>query len=303
MKTPEREKDTGLTYREALSAASARLRDAGVETPRLDAEVLLANALGLDRIQIYLHMDDRGLSAERLFDFERSVAARARRIPVAYILKEKEFFGLSFFVEKGVLIPRPDTETVVEEGLEILSALPKEKIRVLDLCAGSGCIGISLKKTFEESPHPSPKKIELTLSDIEDAPLRACRTNLERLQVEGRVVQGDLFDALEGERFDLIISNPPYIEEGEIERLAPEIRIHEPRTALSGGGDGYDLYKRLISQAGEHLLPGGAIVLEAGFGQSEKLMALLEENGFSRAGAREDLSGIPRAVFAFFTGS
>ncbi len=277
------------TISELLRQAAVQLRHAGAESPRLDAEVLLANRLGCERLFLYTHIGD-GLDEAVKEQFLADLRKRERREPLAYITGHKEFMGYDFLTPPGVLIPRPDTESVVETALELLGRYPADQVpAVLDLCTGSGAIGISLALE-----HP---KSRVTLSDISNKAITVSTKNAERLKAQVQVVQTDL---LEGHGvYTLIVSNPPYIPAADIDTLQPEIAGWEPRLALDGGEDGYAVYDRIIREAGEHLIPGGALVLEAGDGQSGALLAMLARCGFVDSGSRTDLTGTARAVFGF----
>lgn len=258
------------TPRRILEWAIADFSKRGVESPRVDAEHLIAEALGKSRIELYLDLD-RPLNEEERARIRALVERRRRLEPVAYILGYRDFYKARFKVGPGVLIPRPDTEIAVEEALR---RLPKDgdDLLILDLCAGSGAIGLSILGEREGA--------RAILSDISEEALEIARANAQALGLEERVsyAKGDLFEALDpGVRFDLIVSNPPYIPAAEIDTLAPDIREFEPRLALDGGEDGLDLHRRIAARAAEFLKPGGSLIVEGGDGQAGAIAALHRE--------------------------
>jgi release factor glutamine methyltransferase len=229
-------------------------------------------------------MHDEMEEADRYMEL---VLRRARRIPLQQLTGEQFFMGLPFLVTEDVLIPRMDTETLVQEALARLS--PGQ--RVLDLCTGSGCILISLLKLGDG--------LRGTGTDASQAALETARENARRLGVleTAEFVCGDLFSGAEG-TWDMIVSNPPYIASGQIPELMEEVRAHEPRMALDGGADGLDFYRRIAQHAPAHLTPGGMLAVEAGDGESEAIAALFREAGLSDVAIRNDLYGMPRMVSA-----
>lgn len=279
-----------MNVKTALNQAALRFQSAGIDTPGLDAQVLLAHLLGCDRLHFYAHPEEELSDADEKAFFEL-VGRRERREPVAYLTGEKEFYGLSFLVRPGILVPRPDTEVLVDEGLKFLEELGKETPEVMDLCSGSGCIGLSIAKN-----HP----VHLTLSDLSEVAAETGRENAVSLGLDARILQGDLFSPVPvGERFDLILSNPPYIPDDDIPALSPEISVYEPWGALSGGASGYEVYERLIREAPDYLNPGGLLLLEFGDGQEARIGEMLTGNGFHDTFILEDLSGSPRAAGGF----
>jgi release factor glutamine methyltransferase len=297
------------SIRKTLREGSARLKKAGIDTPSLDASLLLAEVLGSDRAGLFL-IDREILSGEARRRFEEFLERRLGGECVAYILGRKEFRGLDFLVNSSVLVPRPDTETLVEAALEAIrrlsagTATPAVTPRVLDLCTGSGALAIALK-------HEIPG-LEVWASDKSREALETAKINAARLlptrgsgeakngnppeQGGIRFVESDLFARIPGP-FHLIVSNPPYVPSGEIESLSPEVR-REPLLALDGGLDGMDLIRPLVGGAPEHLYPGGGILIEADPRQMAALALLLEKRGFNDIQIYRDLSGKERVAGA-----
>ena len=262
----------------------------GVSSPRLDAELLLSHALGCDRVRLYMDMQ-RPLAADELAAVRALVVRRRKREPVAYILGRREFYRRSFELSKDVLVPRPETEVLVDRALE---ALPAGAGPALDLCTGSGVIAISLALERPE--------LQVDATDLSPAALAVARKNAELLGASERVrfYEGELFSAVPaGQQYALIAANPPYVADGDWSGLAPEITGHEPRMALTAGVDGLDVLRRLSVQVADYLLPGGAALFELGLGQAGAVRELLAQD--ARLGeivAHKDLAGIERIVQA-----
>lgn len=285
----ERESDAPWTVRRVLSWAANDFATRGYDTPNLEAEVLVAHALHSNRVQLIVERE-RVLEAEELKLLRGLIQRRRGGEPVAYILGRREFYGLDFQVDSRVLIPRPDTETLVEVALARTAALSLHA-SVLDLCTGSGCVAIALAK--------ARSTWQVLASDVSGDALAAARNNAERIGVVHNVAftQGDLFAALdEGQRFDLITCNPPYIPSGEIAELARDIRGFEPRLALDGGADGLHCLRRVISGAASHLRPAGLLALEVGAGQADAVARLLQDAGFSQIERQRDYGGHDRVI-------
>lgn len=261
----------------------------GFTSPRLDAELLLAHVLRVDRIRLIVD-SARPLEEQELTAYRELIKRRRRGEPIAYIRGEREFYGLPFRVDPRVLVPRPDTETLVETALERSKARSLYG-RALDLCTGSGCVAIAFART-----RPTWR---VTASDISADALAVARGNAERLGAipNTSFIQGDLFAALpRGARFELITGNPPYIARGEIAELAADVRDFEPRLALDGGDDGLDLVRRIIELAPAFLAPGGLLALEIGFGQASAVAELFAARGFRDVVRDRDYAGIERVV-------
>ena len=280
------------TIEAVLKWAADDFRTRGIESPRLDAEVLLAHALASTRMQLILD-SKRPLAPAELGRFRDLVKRRRLREPVAYLRGEREFYGRVFKVDARVLIPRPDTETLVEVALA-RTAHRSLSMRALDLCTGSGCVAISLAR---ERPTSS-----VYGTDVSAGALEVARDNALRLgayNVAWR--QGDLFAALDAEpsgalRFDVVTANPPYIASAEIATLMPDVRTFEPRLALDGGDDGLALVRRIVTGARERLAPGGVLAIEIGAGESADVRALVEADGYDAVEVRRDYARIERVV-------
>lgn len=280
--------DAAWTIRRVLAWTAEDFAGRGIETARLDAELLVAHALGLGRVQLYMDLDRPLTDAEREA-IRALVVRRRKREPVAYIAGKKEFWGRSFVVTPAVLVPRPDSEALIERALEVVSG----EARVLDLCTGSGILGLTIAAERDA--------VRADLTDLSPDALAVARTNAEALGLIDRVrlLEGDLFAPLGDERYSLITANPPYIPEAELATLAPDVREHEPRMALVGGPDGFAVHRRIIEDAPRFLLPGGTLLIEVGAGQAPELERLIVEQGWAESTARHrDLGGIERVVEA-----
>lgn len=281
-----------MTYRGWLKEAQEVLENAGVGEAGTDAFLLLAHTAGIDRLWYTLHGNEEMTDTlqKRL---ESLLKMRQRRIPVQQITGESWFMGYPFFVNEHVLIPRMDTEILAEQAVLELTARHKQEdklLSVLDVCTGSGCILLSLVK---ECPY-----IRGVGLDISAEALAVAEENKKRLAAEAEFVQSDLFARVSG-RFSLIVSNPPYIASDVIEGLMPEVRDHEPRLALDGGGDGLSFYRRIVKDAGDYLEEKGCLMLEIGYDQGEAVQKLMEKAGFSDVRIVKDLAGMDRVVTGY----
>jgi release factor glutamine methyltransferase len=286
--TPAPKTTQSWTILEVLRWTLGRFERQGIETARLDAELLATRAFARSRVELYTHYD-QPLGEAELTSYRALVQRRLSGEPVAYILGHKEFWSIDLQVDARVLIPRPDTETLVEQGLELLKSLGPEKpvCRVGDIGTGSGAVAIALKK---ERPDD-----EVFAVDRSADALAVAQANAARLDLAVTFVEGDLVAPLAGQ-FDLIVSNPPYIPSEEIDGLAAEVRS-EPRAALDGGPDGLALVRRLVDGARGVLRPEGYLAMEIGAGQAEAAMAILKNACYLGVGSRRDLGGIERVVF------
>ena len=276
------------TYREVSQEGTGMLDF--LPDARIDARRLLEHVCGTS-IQTLLADPDRPVSRQEYEKYQELIARRQQREPLAYILGEQEFMGLSFRVSPHVLIPGQDTENLVEEAMRELT----DGSRILDLCTGSGCILLSL---LQYSNHNSGIG-----TDLSPEALAVAEENGKRLGLSGRAawLQGDLFEALEGlpeEKFDLIISNPPYIPTEVIGTLEPEVKDREPRMALDGGQDGLDFYRRILTEAWKHLYISGSVMLEIGYDQGDAVRQLMEECGYHDIRIIKDYAGNDRVAAA-----
>ena len=280
-----------MTGRERLAAGAARLAAAGIEEAENDARLMALSASGLTLAGFLLHQEEpwEGESAEA---FEALIARRESREPLQYILGRTEFMGLTFQVAPGVLIPRQDTETLAEKVLADARKYWPAGASLIDLCTGSGALALSLAKLGNFHP--------VIATDLSEEALACARKNAEDMGLSDVVFRaGDLFSALKnGEKCDIIVSNPPYIREGDRGSLAPEVRVYEPGMALFAGEDGLDFYRRIAAGAAEHLTEGGRIYLEIGYDQGESVRQLLDAEGFYGIEIRKDLSGNDRVAAA-----
>lgn len=269
-------------------------QEKGIESPRLDAEVLLSAVLKKDRIHLYVHFD-QPLIPEELAAFRAMVKARASHTPVAYILGKKEFMGLTFRVTEATLVPRPDTEILVQAAVdELRKAESPGKVHFADIGTGSGAICLT-------ALHFLPEATADTV-DISEAARAVAEENAERLGVAGRCTfhTGDLLEPLSGKTYDAILSNPPYIPEADIEHLSPDVRLKEPKTALSGGKDGLDFYRRLAKDAPAMLKEKGFLAVEVGIHQAKPVAELFAANPLiGRTETKKDLAGIDRVVIGW----
>lgn len=267
-----------------------QLEAAGVPDADLDAWYLLEFVTGISKAQYYGN-PNAGIDEREALRYRDVIRQRAERIPLQHITGEQEFMGFSFQVNEHVLIPRQDTETLVEEAFGVL----KPKMEILDLCTGSGCILLSLLKLGEKRGIAGLKG---TGADISREALKVAEENGRRLGIpEDRVawIQGDLFENLEGS-FDLLVSNPPYIPSGELLGLQEEVRLHDPALALDGHEDGLYFYRRIAAEAGKYLRDGAYLMLEIGWDQGEAVRGLLEAAGYREVEVKKDLSGNDRVV-------
>jgi release factor glutamine methyltransferase len=267
------------------------LRQKSSESPRLDSEVLLAHALGCKRIDLYARHSEEAPETARQ-RFRELVRQRIEGCPVAYLVGKKEFFSLEFSVNRSVLIPRPDTECLVLECLRL--SKDKAEPAILDIGTGSGCIAVAVAKHHKTS--------QVTATDISPEALAVATSNAEKHGVSERIrfLQGDLFAPLgPDERFDFILSNPPYIPHEEIARLAPGVRDYEPHAALDGGNDGFAVFDRLVAEAQTHLKLGGYLIVEIGSPQEEKAREhIARYEGYELGKTIYDGSGHPRVLIA-----
>lgn len=268
-----------------------QFRRAGIDTPELDARLLAELAFGMQPLEL-VNREREAVPTEALARLEGYAARRLRGEPVVRIIGEKEFWGLAFGLNAATLVPRPETEMLVRRGLDQLAGRVHKSL--LDLGTGTGCIPIAI---LSESPSAVAVAVDLSAEA-----LGAARSNAERHRVAGRLElrQGSWFDPLrEGERFDLITSNPPYVERAAIDTLPPEVKDHDPRLALDGGADGLDAYRVVVGEAIHWLKPGGALAVEIGSSQAAEVRALFLMAGFDDVSVETDLAGLDRVVVGY----
>ncbi len=286
-----------MTYGELYEYGKRTLGEAGVTEAALDARLLLEYICHTDRNELIVHADRNRSGMEEQF-YRTVIEKRAERVPLQHITGEQEFMGLSFRVNEHTLIPRQDTEILVEEVMRHLV----DGMRILDMCTGSGCILLSLLKYSNEC--------EGIGVDISEKALEVARENAARLQLSAAFLAGDLFaplESLEAERtvrggrhgvlFDMVVANPPYIETGVIAALMPEVRAHEPLAALDGGEDGLSFYRRITTQAPAYMQRGAYLFFEIGCGQAQAVTALMQETGFGGIEVLRDYAGLDRVVY------
>lgn len=292
-----------MRVRDILTEGTDKLNKAGIDNAAFDARQLLMRAYGKSSAELLADMNRelcRGASGgsepadidvcpgdcSARISFDEYIAKRARRIPLQHILGSASFMGFDFRVNEAVLIPRQDTETLVET---VLSKENDKSINVLDMCTGSGCIAVSLKLLGDFEG--------VTAADISAAALDVARDNARRNRADIHFIQSDMFDDVPGS-FDVIVSNPPYIPSRDIETLEPEVREHDPVTALDGGEDGLDFYRRIADSSGTALKDGGRLYLEIGFDQGAAVKELLLSHGFEDVTIYRDLAGLDRVAAA-----
>lgn len=291
-------KQRTFTLRQIIEEGTRLLEAAGVGEAALDAWYLLEYATGVSRA-VYYGEPDRVVEGRQAKEYLEYIEMRGKRIPLQHITGEQEFMGYPFYVNEHVLIPRQDTETLVEEALKVIRS-EKRKVKVLDMCTGSGCILLSILKMCP--------LVSGTGCDISDEALCVAKKNAKLLGVEAGWVQSDLFDRWKASdqredacpvsdmRYDMIISNPPYIRTEEIEELQEEVRIHDPRIALDGGEDGLDFYRKIVKDSSSYMEDGGYLLLEIGCGQGRDVTELMQDLGYQDIRIKKDLTGLDRVV-------
>ncbi len=279
-----------MTVRKIIFEATQKLEEAGIPSARLDAEVLLAFLLRCDRLAFIKSPDDT-LSEKQLADFDRLIARRAGGEPVAYLTGRKAFWSFVLKVNPTVLIPRPDTEVIVEEALSVVRQESWIRPRILDIGTGSGAIALALAREIPDA--------SVTATDISKAVLKTAQKNAAALKLNHSIVflEGDLFEPVGG-RFDMIVSNPPYIGAEEYESLPAGVKNFEPEEALRAGQTGLEFYEKLIYQAHGYLKENGWLLLEIGARQKQEVRAIFEahKDFYERIDVREDYAGLPRVI-------
>ena len=316
------EQKKSASLKTAYAEGTEILKDAGIAEYMLDAWYLLEYVTGVTKARYYMD-PDRSMESEVYENYLACIRKRATHIPLQHITGVQEFMGLEFTVNEHVLIPRQDTEVLVEETLEVLKRKrrepsenleklrrtmgeakkkdatdPEGSIRLLDLCTGSGCILISLLYYTKKAG----QKISGTGADISEEALKVAEKNLRLLEEEERptLVQGDLFEHLSG-TYDVIVSNPPYIRTAEIEKLEEEVKLHDPFGALDGKEDGLYFYRKIIEESRMHLKKQGQLLFEIGYDQGEAVSELMKNAGFEQVYVKKDLAGLDRVVSGVYT--
>lgn len=277
-----------MTLKEAYEYGQEQLKKTQIDDAVLDAWYLLEYVTGISRAMYFLDMN-KVLDSEQEMRYREYVSTRAKHIPLQHITGVQEFMGLEFSVNEHVLVPRQDTEVLVESVLEVL----KPGMDILDMCAGSGCILISLLKLcgFEN--------ISGTGVDISEEALKVACKNAEKIGVDAEFVQSDLFENVEG-NYDVIVSNPPYIRTAVIEELKEEVKFHDPFMALDGKEDGLHLYQRIVEESPKFLKKCGKLYFEIGHDQAEDVSKLMRDAGFADVTVKKDLAGLDRVVFGVY---
>jgi len=279
----------------ALGSAISRLAAVNIPSPRMNAELLLMFTLGCDRAYLFAH-PERELSSDEQSCYDQALAERTRGVPAQYITGHQEFWGMDFIVSPAVLIPRPETEHVIETVLELIKTPgedarpPSSSLRIADVGTGSGCIAVALAKELPQA--------EVHATDISPDALEIARANASRHQFANRIQfhQSDLLTGFTPEGFDFVVSNPPYVGESEADQVQLEVRKFEPRNAVFAGPTGLEVIERLVPQAGEKLKPGGWLVIEISGTIAEGVRRLL--SAWSEVRVTNDLQGIPRVASA-----
>lgn len=277
-----------MNYRKLYETGKDRLEKADIQEAALDARLLLEEVCRTDRNTLLVH-GDRAVTEEEETQFRIFIERRSTHEPLQQITGWQEFMGLRFSVTEDVLVPRQDTETLVEEVMRYL----RDGMEILDVCTGSGCILLSLLRYSNGCRGVG--------CDISEKALAVAGQNAKELGISAQFIQSDLFESIEG-RFEYIVSNPPYIRKDMIPTLMEEVRDHEPLIALDGGEDGLDFYRKITREATEHLYSGGMLFFEIGYDQGEAVKLLMEEEGYEEVTVSQDLAGLDRVVYGTFNG-
>ena len=280
-----------MTYRECYEKGCHILNEAGIEESTLDARLLLEAVCGTDRNDLLAHGEQPVMSQaeEKYLNWIRQ---RAEHIPLQQLTGEQDFMGLTFSVNEHVLIPRQDTEILVEEVLKKLH----DRMRILDMCTGSGCILLSL---MHYSNDCEGLGVDLSAEALEVAGQNVLKVLTPEKAEHAHFLQSDLFEKVEG-KFEIIVSNPPYIASAEVEKLMPEVRDHEPRMALDGTEDGLYFYRRIIEEAGKHLVSSGMLFFEIGYDQGQAVSELMRAQGYREVQVVQDYAGLDRVVLGTY---
>ena len=280
-----------MTYRECYEQGCRTLQAAGIEEAALDARLLLETVCGTDRNDLLVH-GEQPVAPEAEEKYLNWIRQRAEHIPLQQLTGEQGFMGLTFNVNEHVLIPRQDTEILVEEVLKELH----DRMRILDMCTGSGCILLSL---LHYSNDCEGLGVDLSAEALEVAGQNVLKVLTPEKAEHAHFLQSDLFEKVEG-KFEIIVSNPPYIASAEVEKLMPEVRDHEPRMALDGTEDGLYFYRRIIEEAGKYLVSSGMLFFEIGYDQGQAVSELMRTEGYCEVQVVQDYAGLDRVVFGTY---
>lgn len=295
LKAAEGIKERDKTIEELINAGTSTLKENHIDTARLDAELLLGSIIEKNRVYLITHKEE-SVSKENVTKYFDLINKRKNKMPVKYILRQCEFMGIDFYIEEGVLIPRGDTEILVEEVLKHIKE--DEEKEVCDLCCGSGAIGISLA-TLRQN-------IKVDLIDYYPIPEKVTLLNIKKNTLENRAsfIKSDLLENVikENKKYDILVSNPPYIEAEEIENLMDDVKKYEPHIALDGGKDGLDFYRKIVDQSQMVLRKEGILAFEIGYNQGEAVKSLMEENNFKNVNIVKDFASLDRVVIGEFNG-
>lgn len=284
-------KQKTLTLKQLYKVGTVKLAEEGIEEFSLDAWYLLEYVTGVNKA-MYFAEPERAVSEENADRYMDCIRRRAAHIPLQHITGEQEFMGYPFCVNEHVLIPRQDTEILVEEAIQVM----RPKMKVLDMCTGSGCIVLSILKMCREKYYMTD--LQGIGADVSEEALKVARENGRRLGVPVTWIQSDLFAKIpEEEKYDVIVSNPPYIETAVIDTLQEEVRLHDPYIALDGKEDGLYFYRRIISEAGKYLKTQGKLMFEIGCDQAEAVEELMKNAGYEQITVKKDLAGLDRIVY------
>lgn len=284
-------KQKTLTLKQLYKVGTVKLAEEGIEEFSLDAWYLLEYVTGVSKA-MYFAEPERAVSEENADRYIDCIRRRAAHIPLQHITGEQEFMGYPFCVNEHVLIPRQDTEILVEEAIQVM----RPKMKVLDMCTGSGCIVLSILKMCREKYYMTD--LQGIGADVSEEALKVARENGRRLGVPVTWIQSDLFAKIpEEEKYDVIVSNPPYIETAVIDTLQEEVRLHDPYIALDGKEDGLYFYRRIISEAGKYLKTQGKLMFEIGCDQAEAVEELMKNAGYEQITVKKDLAGLDRGVY------
>ena len=280
-----------MTYRECYEQGCRTLQAAGIEEATLDARLLLEAVCGTDRNDLLVH-GEQPVMPQAEEKYLHWIRQRAEHIPLQQLTGEQDFMGLTFSVNEHVLIPRQDTEILVEEVLKELH----DRMRILDMCTGSGCILLSL---LHYSNDCEGLGVDLSAEALEVAGRNVLKVLTPEKAEHAHFLQSDLFEKVEG-KFEIIVSNPPYIASAEVEKLMPEVRDHEPRMALDGTEDGLHFYRRIIKEAGKHLVNSGMLFFEIGYDQGQAVSELMRASGYREVQVVQDYAGLDRVVLGTY---